>query len=82
MQKVALQVLHQGPSKDTSYPHQVLTSFCSCKRAMLMWVRVGSASLRSAALPGGREAQVWGAVRSGPCCLCSTEWEGCPGLLT
>ena len=34
---------------------------------MLMWVRVGSASLRSAALPGGREAKVSGAARTGTC---------------
>lgn len=45
----------RGCGKYTSQPHGALTRFCSCKRAMLMWVSVGSASLRSAALPGGGE---------------------------
>lgn len=57
-----------GTQQADRQPQQVLTSFCSCKRAMLMWVRVGSASLRSAALRGNgqrRKAQVWGATRSG-----------------
>lgn len=46
------------PHQPAGRPHQALTRFCSCSRARLMCVRVGSASLRSAALPGGREAEV------------------------
>lgn len=83
--RMQLPTAHQGalPGPRQVYqPPRALTSFCSCKRVMLMWVRVGSASLRSAALPGRKEGKVRTAGAQAHAASAQPIWEAAPVPLT
>lgn len=48
-------LLYCDSGAQVMYRKRNLTRLCLCRQAMLIWVSVGSASLRSVALTRGRE---------------------------